>query len=211
MMRVAAWIAIVVVAAVAGVALGMRLPLSNRAEPYRAPRTADGAPDLSGVWQALNTANFDIQAHRGATGVGDRSRVARARSLRASCERRVSMCPLLPFARSAQSAAFRPEPAWSRATRSHIRTVGAREEEGERRQLARARSGNQVLHARRPARHLHAVSVSDPSGHEQDSDRVRIRRRDAHDSPGHRSATAPARAGWGGRAAAGRATRSSSR
>jgi hypothetical protein len=62
MMRVAAWIAIVV-AVVAGVALGTRLPLSNRPETFRAPRTTDGAPDISGIWQALNTANFDIQAH----------------------------------------------------------------------------------------------------------------------------------------------------
>ena len=27
------------------------------------PRASDGRPDLSGVWQALNTANYDIQAH----------------------------------------------------------------------------------------------------------------------------------------------------
>jgi hypothetical protein len=30
---------------------------------YRAPRTAEGTPDLSGVWQAMNTANWDIQDH----------------------------------------------------------------------------------------------------------------------------------------------------
>src|SRR5688572_4713238 len=30
---------------------------------YRAPRTTDGKPDLNGIWQALNTANYDIQAH----------------------------------------------------------------------------------------------------------------------------------------------------
>jgi hypothetical protein len=30
---------------------------------YKAPRTADGKPDLSGIWQALNTANWDIEDH----------------------------------------------------------------------------------------------------------------------------------------------------
>ena len=31
--------------------------------PYRAPRNADGHPDLSGIWQALNEANYDIELH----------------------------------------------------------------------------------------------------------------------------------------------------
>ena len=39
-------------------------PVSGQTEAYRAPRTADGRPDLSGVWQALNTANYDLQAHQ---------------------------------------------------------------------------------------------------------------------------------------------------
>ena len=30
---------------------------------YRAPRLADGKPDLNGIWQALNEANYDIEAH----------------------------------------------------------------------------------------------------------------------------------------------------
>jgi hypothetical protein len=33
------------------------------------PRTADGRPDLSGYWQAMNTASYDIQAHSAAPGV----------------------------------------------------------------------------------------------------------------------------------------------
>lgn len=30
---------------------------------YRAPRAADGHADLNGIWQAVNTANWDIQDH----------------------------------------------------------------------------------------------------------------------------------------------------
>src|SRR2546423_4138574 len=33
------------------------------------PRTADGKPDLNGVWQVLNTAAWDIQDHSGALGL----------------------------------------------------------------------------------------------------------------------------------------------
>jgi len=35
---------------------------------YRAPRAADGKADLNGIWQALNTADWDIQAHAAAAG-----------------------------------------------------------------------------------------------------------------------------------------------
>ena len=31
--------------------------------PYRAPRTPDGHPDLNGIWQALNEANYDLELH----------------------------------------------------------------------------------------------------------------------------------------------------
>ena len=30
---------------------------------YTAPRAADGHPDLNGIWQALNTAHYDLEAH----------------------------------------------------------------------------------------------------------------------------------------------------
>jgi hypothetical protein len=36
--------------------------------PYRAPRTGDGRPDLNGIWQAINTAHWDIEAHPSAPG-----------------------------------------------------------------------------------------------------------------------------------------------
>ena len=38
-------------------------PSSGQEHTYRAQRTADGTPNLNGVWQALNTANWDIQTH----------------------------------------------------------------------------------------------------------------------------------------------------
>jgi len=35
----------------------------QQASTYRAPRAADGHPDLNGIWQALNEANWDIEMH----------------------------------------------------------------------------------------------------------------------------------------------------
>ena len=31
--------------------------------PYRPPRLSDGRPDLNGIWQSLNEAHFDLEAH----------------------------------------------------------------------------------------------------------------------------------------------------
>jgi hypothetical protein len=43
-------------------------PVNSQTPAYRAPRTADGKPDLNGIWQAMNTANWDIQGHTAAAG-----------------------------------------------------------------------------------------------------------------------------------------------
>ena len=40
-----------------------RAVVAQSLPPYQAPRAADGQPDLNGFWQALNTANWDIEEH----------------------------------------------------------------------------------------------------------------------------------------------------
>ncbi len=37
--------------------------VAGQSTAYKAPRTADGHADLNGIWQALNTANWDLEAH----------------------------------------------------------------------------------------------------------------------------------------------------
>src|SRR3954462_7758734 len=43
-------------------------PAAGQAAAYRAPRMADGKPNLNGIWQALNTADWDLQGHAAAKG-----------------------------------------------------------------------------------------------------------------------------------------------
>ena len=50
-------------AAVAAAAFYAATPTEGQAPASRIPRTPDGKPNLNGIWQALNTANYDIQAH----------------------------------------------------------------------------------------------------------------------------------------------------
>src|SRR6185436_17936887 len=54
----------------AGVSLAAQAPppprpsvATARPSAYAPPRLADGHPDLNGIWQALNEANWDIEAH----------------------------------------------------------------------------------------------------------------------------------------------------
>jgi hypothetical protein len=55
--------AIVIAAAAVAALFWLRSPVAGQTESYQAPRTTDGRPDLNGVWQAVNTAHYDLQAH----------------------------------------------------------------------------------------------------------------------------------------------------
>ena len=45
------------------------LPSAAQTPTYKAPRTADGKPNLNGIWQALNSANWDLEAHAARPGL----------------------------------------------------------------------------------------------------------------------------------------------
>ena len=65
------FICLLVVAIGASFASGPVSGQSRAGDPpaYRPPLTADGKPDLQGVWQVLNTAAWDIQNHSARLGV----------------------------------------------------------------------------------------------------------------------------------------------
>src|SRR5262245_25351150 len=48
---------------VAGIFIVTERAALGQARAYRAPRTPDGKPNLNGVWQALNSANYDLLDH----------------------------------------------------------------------------------------------------------------------------------------------------
>jgi hypothetical protein len=56
----------------AGVWAGLRLNAQVPAaagRPYTGPRTPDGKPNLNGIWQAMSTAHWNLEAHSPADGI----------------------------------------------------------------------------------------------------------------------------------------------
>jgi hypothetical protein len=56
-------------AAMTAAVLLLIMPVAGQAPAYKAPRTADGKPNLNGIWQVLNTANWDLQGHAAQAGL----------------------------------------------------------------------------------------------------------------------------------------------
>ena len=124
-------------------------PLSGQAPAaYRAPRAADGHPDLNGIWQANTEANYDLEAH-----------MARpAMALRAGPYGPVPAAAVLALG---AVGSVPPGMGVVEGGRDSLQAGGARQEKREPGELAGARSGDQVLPAGRAARDLHAASVPD--------------------------------------------------
>src|SRR5262245_7752785 len=55
-------------ATAAWLALTLTPTPAQQAPAYKAPRTKDGKPNLNGIWQAMNEANWDIRPHSAAQG-----------------------------------------------------------------------------------------------------------------------------------------------
>src|SRR5947207_6679879 len=65
---IASLIVVAIAAAVVTAVVTVRLTQPGRAAAATAARTVAGKPDFSGIWQVLNEAHWDLQAHEARPG-----------------------------------------------------------------------------------------------------------------------------------------------
>ena len=61
-------VALVTAAVAIAIAFGAFRSATGQAQANRVPRTTDGKPNLTGIWQSMTTANWDIQGHESKAG-----------------------------------------------------------------------------------------------------------------------------------------------
>ena len=143
--------------AVAAIITMVAVPLAG--QTYRAPRTANGKPDLNGIWQALNEANYDLEGHMASP----------ALALRKGPYGPVPAAPVLALGAVGSvppgvgvveggEIPYKPE---ALATKKKNQAG-----------LVEPGPGDQVLSARRAARQLYAVPVPDSAKRQRDDVRL---------------------------------------
>ena len=178
--------------ATAALVAGFLYAAPSQAPAFRAARL-EGMPypDLNGIWQAMNTAHWDLEGHVARPRIGNRPWPGWRRPRSSGpCARRHRRC-----ARRSWRCRGRTIP--------YQASAAAQKQENFENALARDPRG-QVFPARYSARHVYALSLADCSKHGPDSNDLRVCGRQPGRSTWKTSVRRLPRPGWGTRLVAGR-------